>query len=129
MTTLPATTHETDTLETVRRAVGDAGAGKVFGEPIYQDGLTVLPVAKVTGGGGGGGGQGPAETGQDTHGSGGGFGLSARPLGVFVIKDGSVSWRPAVDVNKVVLGGQLVALTALLVLRAIVKARTRSKRA
>ena len=87
---------------------------------IDQDGVTVLPVAKV--GGGGGTGSGPENAG---GGTGGGLGLSAKPLGVYVIKDGKVSWRPAVDVNKIVLGGQLVMATALLVVRAIIKARSR----
>jgi uncharacterized spore protein YtfJ len=88
----------------------------------------VLPVAKISGGGGGGGGTGPAVEGQETGGSGGGFGLTAKPLGVFVIKDGTVRWRPAIDVNKVILGGQLVAVTALLVVRALVKGRRRRGR-
>jgi len=35
------------------------------------------------------------------------------------VRDGDVSWRPAVDVNRVILGGQLVAITALLVLRPV----------
>jgi uncharacterized spore protein YtfJ len=62
---------------------------RVFGEPIEQDGVVVIPVAKVGGGGGGGG---------DSEGNGGGgFGLGGRPAGVYVIKDGQVSWRPAVD--------------------------------
>jgi uncharacterized spore protein YtfJ len=110
-------------LEAIRDAVDSATAEKVFGQPIRQDGLTVLPVAKVSGGGGGGEGQGPAPAGQDTHGSGGGLGVTAKPLGVFVIKDGTVAWRPAVDINKVILGGQIVAVAALLLVRAIVKAR------
>ena len=54
-----------------------------------------------------------------------GFGLSATPAGVYVLKDDKVSWQPAVDVNRVVLGGQLVALVALLVLRSLVRARAR----
>jgi hypothetical protein len=49
--------------------------------------------------------------------------MSAKPFGVFVVADGDVSWRPAVDVNRVILGGQLVAIAALLVLRALIKAR------
>jgi uncharacterized spore protein YtfJ len=113
----------TAVLETVREAVEHAAAGKVFGAPVEHDGITVLPVAKVSGGGGGGGGTGPAEGGQDAGGAGGGLGLSAKALGVFVIKDGTVAWRPAIDVNKVIIGAQVVAVTALLVVRAIVKAR------
>jgi uncharacterized spore protein YtfJ len=80
---------------------------KVFGEPVEEDGLTVIPVAKVAGGGGGG---------SDTEGNGGGgFGLAAKPAGVYVIKDGEVRWRPAVDPNQIVLGWQLVAAFAIFV--------------
>jgi hypothetical protein len=49
--------------------------------------------------------------------------LSARPVGVFVVKDGKVSWRPSLDLNRVILGGQLVGLVALLALRAFIKTR------
>jgi hypothetical protein len=49
-------------------------------------------------------------------------------VGAFFLKDGKVSWRPAVDVNKIVLGGQVVAIVALLTIRAIVKSRRRSHR-
>jgi uncharacterized spore protein YtfJ len=94
----------------------------VIGEPVTQDGLTVIPVAKINGGGGGGGGTKPGTSGEES-GTGVGFGISSRPVGVFVIKDGKVGWRPAVDVNKVIMGGQLVAIVALLTLRAVVKAR------
>ena len=88
---------------------------QVFGEPIERDGVIYLPAAKVRGGGGGGG---------DTDGNGGaGFGLTAKPAGMFVIRDGDVTWRPALDVNRIVLGGQVVAIVALLVLRSILKRR------
>ena len=121
-----ATRKDTDVLETIRDVIDGTAAGRVFGDPITQDGLTILPVAKVSGGGGGGGGTSPAEDGRDASGSGGGVGTSAKALGVFVIKDGNVGWRPAVDVNKVIVGGQIIALAALLVIRAMVKARTRA---
>jgi uncharacterized spore protein YtfJ len=62
---------------------------RVFGEPIEHEGVVVVPVAKVAGGGGGGG--------DSESNGGGGFGLGARPVGVYVIKDGQVSWRPAID--------------------------------
>lgn len=118
------TTHgDVDVMATVREVVEDAGPGKVFGAPISQDGLIVLPVARITGGGGGGGGTGPAADGGQSQGTGGGIRVTARPLGVFVIKDGDVAWRPAIDIGRVILGGQLVAITALLVVRALIKAR------
>ncbi|MGH2499940.1 MAG: spore germination protein GerW family protein [Candidatus Limnocylindria bacterium] len=87
---------------------------RVYGDPYEKDGITVIPAAKVRGGGGGGG---------DKEGNrGGGFGLSATPTGAYVVRNGDVRWRPAVDVNRAILGGQLVAIVALLALRSIVKA-------
>jgi uncharacterized spore protein YtfJ len=115
-----AVVDEVATLQTIREAMEQVSAARVFGAPINQDGLTVVPVAKIGGGGGAGGGTEPAG---DAAGSGGGFGLTAKPLGVFVLSNGKVRWRPAVDVNKIILGGQLVAVTALLLVRALVKAR------
>ena len=121
-----ATRKDSGVLETIRDVIDSTAAGRVFGAPITQDGLTILPVAKVSGGGGGGGGTSPAEDGRDASGSGGGVGTSAKPLGVFVIKDGNVGWRPAVDVNKVIVGGQIIVVAALLLIRAMIKARTRA---
>jgi hypothetical protein len=69
----------------------------------------------VRGGSGGGG---------DSAGNGGGgFGISAAPAGVFVVDGGRVEWKPAVPVGRIVLGGQLVAALALLVLRSVLRAR------
>jgi uncharacterized spore protein YtfJ len=115
---------DTAILDRIRDIVDGASAGRVFGEPISHEGVVVLPAAKVSGGAGGG--SGPAEEGQHPGtGTGGGFGVSAKALGVFVIREGGkVHWQPAVDVNKIVLGGQLVAVTALLLIRAFVKARS-----
>lgn len=80
---------------------------RVYAEPYEKDGLTVIPAAVVSGGAGGGSGQ--DDKGQE--GGGGGFGVSGRPAGAFVIKDGQVSWRPAVDPNRfvVVIGLAVVA--------------------
>ena len=93
---------------------------RVFGDPYEKDGVTVIPAAKVMGGGGGGDGT----DNEGSNGSGGGFGLRAKPMGVFVFRDGDVSWRPSVDVNRTILGGQLVAIVALLVVRSILKSRS-----
>ena len=88
---------------------------RVYGDPIEKEGLTVIPAAKVTGGGGGGG---DAE-----NNAGGGFGVRARPVGAYVIKDGKVSWEPALDLNRIILGGQIVAVFFFLALRAALKRR------
>jgi uncharacterized spore protein YtfJ len=89
---------------------------QVFGEPIERDGVMILPVARVQGGAGGGGGR--SEQGR---GDGMGYGLSARPAGVFVINHGKVSWQPAVDVNRIVLGSQVAGIVLALVIRSIVR--------
>lgn len=87
---------------------------RVFGEPTDIDGVTVMPVAVVRGGfGGGGGGGSTPDQKEQGEGAGVGFGVNARPVGVFAMKDGAVTWQPAVDVTRIVLGSQLVALAAL----------------
>jgi uncharacterized spore protein YtfJ len=88
-------------------------ARRVYGEPYEHEGVTVIPAANVMGGGGGGG---------DTEGNGGGgFGLTARPAGAWVIRDGEARWRPALDLNRAIFMGQLIAIVGLLVMRSIVK--------
>ena len=84
---------------------------RVYGDPYEKNGLTVIPAAVVRGGGGGGMGE---HEGEGT-GSGGGFGVNARPSGAWIIEGDTVTWKPAVDVNRIVLGGQMVALAAILV--------------
>jgi uncharacterized spore protein YtfJ len=116
---------------------------RVFGEPIEKDGLTIVPVARVMGGFGAGG---PAETPQvETEGGttvptegalpahrtgfGGGFGVVARPAGVYVIRDGRVRWLPSVDVNRLVFGMSLMTVAILWVLRPLLLARVKAKSA
>src|SRR5215472_9932851 len=68
---------------------------RVFGEPIERDGLVLVPVAAVAGGGGAGSGEGrPSEGSPAGTGEGGGFGGTARPVGVYVIDHGQVRWDP-----------------------------------
>jgi uncharacterized spore protein YtfJ len=117
------TTKDAQVLDALKEAVDNVSVGKVFGSPITQGETIVLPVARISGGAGGGSGTGPAEQGKENGGVGGGVGMSAKALGVFVLRDGKVSWRPAVDVNKIIVGGQIVAVTALLVARAVLTAR------
>jgi uncharacterized spore protein YtfJ len=98
---------------------------RVYGEPYEKDGVTIIPAARVQGGAGAGGGEDAQGQGK---GSGSGFGVTARPVGAFIIREGELSWRPAVDVNRIILGGQLVAIVALLTLRTIIKARAKARR-
>jgi uncharacterized spore protein YtfJ len=104
--------------EVITRAQDALSARRVYGEPYEQDGITVIPAAAIRGGGGGRDGER-----EDRRGSGAGFGLQARPVGAFVIRDGEVSWRPAVDATRIALGGQLVAIAALLVVYALLRRR------
>ncbi len=97
---------------------------RVFGEPYEKDGVTIIPAAAVGGGGGGGGG----EDAQGSKGSGGGYGLRARPVGAYVIREGNVRWQPALDLNRVILGGQVIAVVALLAMRAIARALIKRQR-
>jgi hypothetical protein len=42
---------------------------------------------------------------------------------VYVIEGTSVRWRPAVNVNRLVLGAQVVMIVALMVLRSVLRHR------
>ena len=109
--------------EAIAQARDTLTVKRVFGEPYEKNGVTIIPAARVQGGAGGG-----EDTQGQGKGSGGGFGLTARPVGAFIIRDGDLNWRPAVDVNRIILGGQVVLVVAFLTVRAIVKARSKARR-
>lgn len=81
---------------------------QVFGPVVERAGTTVIPVAKV---------RATNNSGRNgTLAARAGNSIGAKPAGAFVITpDGKVAWHPAVDVNRIVLGGQLV-VGAVLVL-------------
>jgi uncharacterized spore protein YtfJ len=92
-------------LETISQARDAITVKRVFGDAYEKDGVTFIPAAWIAGGGGGGG---------DTEGNGGGgFGMAAFPVGAYLIKDGEVSWRPAVNVNVLVLAGLFTLRTLM----------------
>ena len=93
---------------------------RVFGEPVERDGVTVVPVAVVAGGGGGGGGR----DADGTDGSGGGFGLWSRGIGVYEIREGRVRFVPAVDVVALILAG---TVTLRLLIKVLLIARKRRR--
>jgi uncharacterized spore protein YtfJ len=88
---------------------------RVFGDPIEQGDTVVVPVAAVSGGGGGGG--------DSEQNGGGGFGLRARPVGAYVLRDGEVSWKPAIDPLRLTVGWQVVAGIAALALWSFARRR------
>jgi len=108
--------------ELVSEARDIFNARRFIGEPYEKNGVTLIPVVAMGGGGGGGGGESPDNKGS---GGGGGFGVGARPVGAWVIRGDTVRWLPAIDVNRVVAGGEIVAVVALLTLRSLARARLR----
>jgi uncharacterized spore protein YtfJ len=125
-----------DVQEVLNHARDAMTVKRVFGDPYEKEGITVIPVANVMGGAGAGGGPGvgaqPAGAGEGAVGEGAadagygmGYGLRASPVGVYVIKDGQVEWKPAVDTNRLALQRAGVVIVALLVLRSIIRTLAR----
>lgn len=86
-----------DALDTI---VPDPAAAQIYGQPYETaDGVTVVPVAKVRGR------TRPSAPDADLR-------LSARPVGVFVIKNGEATWVPAVDKTRIAMLGALTGLVA-----------------
>jgi uncharacterized spore protein YtfJ len=117
-------------INAITRTMESNTSRQVFGEPISTGDVMIIPVARVRGGGGGGGGGGNVpmmEKATSGEGAGAGMSLSAKPVGAFVVRGSDVSWRPALDLNRIVLGGQVVAIFALMVLRGLVKQQSRRR--
>jgi len=121
-------------IDTIAHSLEDNTSRRVFGEALSVGEVTVIPAARVLGRGGGGGGGGRMARDADKaggqqagDGAGGGLSQSARPVGAFVVKDGDVSWRPALDLNRIILGGEFVAVVALLVIRSVFNHRARRR--
>lgn len=108
----------TDTIEETQDSVFDNIRGtrhaltvkRVFGESYEVDGVTIIPVARVGGGAGGGWREGADDSDDQGRGFGSGFGMGANPIGVYEVRDGRIAWKPAVDVNRIVLSGHVLAL-------------------
>ncbi|GEO95268.1 spore germination protein GerW family protein [Kocuria turfanensis] len=96
----------------LERALDAVTVRRVFGEAYELDGATIVPVAHVRGWGGGGGGSGE-QHGDSGSGSGLGFGVNASPAGVYVLRDGAVTWQPAVEPVRIALPVGLALVAAL----------------
>jgi uncharacterized spore protein YtfJ len=97
----------TEVLGTARDALT---VKRVYAEPYEKDGLTIIAAAALTGGAGGGSGTDP----KGQQGEGAGFGANARPVGAYVIKNGHVTWRPAIDLNRGITMAGMIAIVYLL---------------
>jgi uncharacterized spore protein YtfJ len=101
-----------------------------FGEAYESNGTLVIPVAFVSGGGGGGEGTTVASESDDEvrddgadesdvearmgqSGSGGGFGGVVIPLGVYVVADDTVTWKPVLSANLLAVMTLLFATVVL----------------
>ncbi|WP_040773000.1 spore germination protein GerW family protein [Nocardia pneumoniae] len=94
---------------------------RVYGEPYESDGAVIIPAASVGGGGGGGGGTDPEGR---SEGEGAGFGVGAKPVGAYVLRDGELTWHPAVDVNAIIEMAGKVLIAGILAF-ALTRIRTR----
>jgi uncharacterized spore protein YtfJ len=73
-----------------------ATAKRVYGDPIELDGMKIISVASVRRCG--------HQEGAEESGKGCGCScVSARPVGLVVIHDGLVEWKPTLDVTRVLL--------------------------
>ena len=77
------------TIEKVRQLVD---VSTIIGEPInLPDGLTIIPVSKVTYGFASGGSDFPSKNNVELFGGAGGAGVTINPVAFLVVKDGEVS--------------------------------------
>lgn len=109
-------------LERLAELIGaKAGVQAVFGEPIRQDVVTDVPVARIRWGFGGGGGRSEATPSGRASGSGGGGGVAADPVGYLEIGPDGAAFRAIRDRYPSPLFLIASGLTAALVIRAIVR--------
>jgi uncharacterized spore protein YtfJ len=108
----------------LERLAGFVGAkatvSAVYGEPIRQGDMTIVPVARVRWGFGGGGGKSEAASAEEASGSGGGGGVLADPVGHLEIGPMGATFKPiAVRPSPALILAS--GITAALVLRAFAR--------
>ena len=114
MSNAKTTDHaERAVLDDVRSARDALSVHRVFGDPYTADGVTIIPVARLGGGAAGGGGEGTSPDELGGSGFGTGFGLGARGTGVYEIRNSHLKWRPAIDADRLIRGGQVLAALAI----------------
>jgi hypothetical protein len=122
-----ATVVESDKAAEKQEAISAArhviSVKRVYGDPYEKNGLAVIPAAIV-------GGVAASASGDQTVDESGerACGLMARPSGAWIIQGDQVTWKPAIDVNRIVLGGQIIAFTAIFMAGRILLARSSGSR-
>ena len=106
---MPDRMAKDDVIESIKGTHDSLSVARCFGDPVELDGVTVIPVARVSGGAGGGGGEGVDDNEAGGGGFGTGFGLRVNPIGVYEVRSDTVVWRPTVDVNRLLKGSQVLA--------------------
>ena len=110
----------------------------IFGEPIREKGVVIIPVGTVMSKGGGGGGGGEQEGDDNIEGGkrfgfpkgkgsgmGVGYARQVRPLGFIEIKDDKAVFKPIVDASKIAMVAVgAAAIGAFMVVRAMLKKRS-----
>jgi len=79
-------------------------AKRVYSEPYTVDGTTVITAAAISGGAG----MRQSASSDDAAGKRAGMGGAARPVGAYVLREGRVMWKPAIDVERVLARGLLI---------------------
>jgi hypothetical protein len=82
-------------------------AKRVYSEPYTVDGITLITAAAISGGAG------MRRDGSEQE-TGGGMGGAARPVGAYVVRNGQVTWKPALDLERIALRGLLIGALVVL---------------
>ena len=134
----------------IAQLVDNIGVKSVFGEPIEEDGVVIIPVAQVEYGFGYGGGYGnnpnagESEDGAEQEsaeehkageggGGGGGAGGRATPRGFIRITADEVTYKPISDDNRIPLAGIFMIIWSVfwvaMTIRALIKSVAKVKKA
>jgi len=99
----------TNLMREVKETIAINGRARaVFGQPVSNDGVTIIPVAKVTTMGGGGGGWSDDKNKEGDTGGGLGFSTTAEPEGMIMMNDGEVKYKQNWKLKPLMWGGFLV---------------------
>ena len=115
-----------DVFDSIKGTRDSLSVSRAYGDAYDLDGVTVIPVARVSGGAGGGGGEGTDDE-KSGGGFGTGFGLHVNPIGVYEVRDGRVVWKPSVDANRLLRGGQVLGGIIAVCITLVLLARSRSR--